>query len=415
MNLWHCLQTAFGNLRANKLRSGLTMLGVIIGVSAVIMMVAILQGASERVTNEFKKLGSNLILVIYSPDREERKATTRRIDGLTMDDVRAIQQKCDLVKAISPELPMPGSVKAKYAGRETDASPSGVVPDYERLRNVQVDHGRFISAEDVQSWAKVCVIGDKVRKELFQDADPIGRDIEVQGVNLTVVGTIAPKGRTFEGDADKLVFAPLTTVQKRYIGQELVEVIYAEPVDFQHMDQAKDQIWQLLMLRYNNLPGFRVDSLDSMLDSIHQVIAIFTLVMGSIAGLALLVGGIGIMNIMLVSVTERTREIGIRKAIGAKRKDILTQFLIESATISGVGGLMGIAIGTATAYGIGYITQMIPAMQNARTGEKGMAIYVPFGFSLGAFAFSAFVGIFFGIYPAIRASRLDPIQALRHE
>ncbi|HZO89544.1 MAG TPA: ABC transporter permease [Chthonomonadaceae bacterium] len=415
MNLWHGIQVAFANLRANKLRSALTMLGVIIGVSAVIMMVSILQGAQSRVTNEFQKMGSNLILIFYGPDRDERKQTTRRIDGMKMDDVRAIQQHCDLIKSLSPELPLNQGTTANYRGRTTDVTPNGVLPAYERMRNVMVARGRFLSDKDVDTWAKVCVIGDKIEKDLFQNADPIGQDIEINGLNLTVVGVMAPKGRMLSGDADKQVFIPLTTVQKRYLGQELVGVIWAEAVDLQHMDEAKDQVWQLLMRRYNNLIGFRVDSLDNMLNSIKQVLAIFTLVLGSIAGMALLVGGIGIMNIMLVSVTERTREIGLRKAIGAKRKDILVQFLIESATLSGVGGLTGIVIGSAFAYTIGFITQFIPAMTDPQTGAKGMAIYVPPSFAIGAFVFSACVGIFFGMYPAYRAANLDPIEALRHE
>lgn len=415
MNILYCIQTAFGNLRANKMRSALTMLGVIIGVSAVIMMVAILEGMSFRVTKEFKKMGSNLILTFYEPDRTERKLTTRRIDGMTMEDVRAIREKCDLVKSLSPELPIQSGAKAKYAGRDLDVTPTGVLADYQRLRSVDVARGRFISDEDSDSWAKVCVIGDKVRTELFKAEDPIGRDVEVNGISLTVVGVMISKGRTFEGDEDTKIFVPLTTVQKRMVGRDLVGVIYAEPVSLDKMDAAKDQIWQLLMHRYNNLIGFKVDSLDNMLNSIKSVIAIFTLVLGSIAGLALLVGGIGIMNIMLVSVTERTREIGIRKAIGAKKKDILIQFLIESGTVSGLGGLTGVVIGTAFAYLIGYITTFIPSLTNPQTGEKGMAIYVPFSFSFAAFAFSAGIGIFFGIYPAMRAASLDPIEALRHE
>jgi putative ABC transport system permease protein len=415
MNYWHCLTTALGNLRANKLRSALTMLGVIIGVSAVIMMVAILQGAQNRVTNEFKKLGSNLILVVYAPSSEERKTITRRIEGLKMEDVRAIERKCDLLKTVAPEMPLGNNGIAKYAGRDTDIAPNGVLAAYEHLRNVQIARGRFISETDIHTWAKVCVIGDKVRTELFPNEDPVGRDIEVNGLSLKVVGLLAPKGRTFEGDADKQVLIPLSTVQKRMLGSEVVGVIYAEPKSFEQMDAAKDQIWQLLMERYNNLPGWKVDSFDNMLNSIGKVIAVFTLVMGSIAGLALLVGGIGIMNIMLVSVTERTREIGIRKAIGAKRRDILVQFLIEAATVSGVGGLAGVILGTSTAYLIGYLTTFSPSLVDPQTGAKGMAMYVPPSIAMGAFLFSAGVGIFFGIYPAIRASRLDPIQALRHE
>jgi putative ABC transport system permease protein len=415
MNLWYSVQIAFDNLRANKLRSMLTMLGIIIGVSAVIMMVSILQGMQARITQEFQKLGSNLILVVYDPNQDERKSTTRRIDGMTMDDVRAIAEHCDMVKRLSPEEQLGQGLIAKYAGRTSEVSPVGVEPQYEPMRAAQVTTGRFISDDDLDTWAKVCVIGDKVRQELFHGADPIGQDIEVNGLDVTVVGVLASKGRTFNGDADAQVFLPLTTVQKRLLGRETVDTIWAEAKDIKDMDAAKDQIWQLLMRRYHNLPGFRVDSLDNMLNSIKLVLAIFTLVLGSIAGLALLVGGIGIMNIMLVSVTERTREIGLRKAIGAKRRDILIQFLIESATVSGIGGLTGVAIGTSVAYSLGYITQFIPALTDKQSGMKGMAIYVPPSFCIGAFAFSAFVGIFFGIYPAMRAARLDPIQALRHE
>jgi putative ABC transport system permease protein len=415
MSLWHCLTIALNNLRANKLRSALTMLGIIIGVSAVIMMVAILQGMSARITDEFNKLGSNLILVLYDPSRKEKEKATHRIDGFTMNDVRDIQQHCDLIKTLSPELPMGSAVPAKYAGKSIDVSPNGVMPDYQRLRNVKVADGRFIADADADNWAKVCVIGDKVRRDLFDNADPIGKNIEVSGLTLAIIGVAEPKGRTFEGDEDTKIFVPLTTVQKRLLGKEQVGVIYAEPVSLDKMNEAKDQIWHLLMRHYADVPGVKVDSLDNMLNSINAVLAAFTIVLGSIAGLALLVGGIGIMNIMLVSVTERTREIGVRKAIGAKRKDILRQFLIESATLSGIGGLTGVILGTATAYLVGFITTFIPALSNPNSDHKGMTMYVPPWVMIGSFVFSAGVGIFFGIYPAIRASALDPITALRHE
>ncbi|MCA1596388.1 MAG: ABC transporter permease, partial [Chloroflexi bacterium] len=415
MKLIVCIATALDNLRANKMRSALTMLGVIIGVSAVILMVGIIQGASSRVTSEFQKLGSNLIIVFYGPNSEERKAANRRIDGMTMDDVAAIREKCDKVKIISPALPLGSGNSARFGANTIDVTTTGVQPEYTDLRNEPVSSGRFISGEDIATWAKVCVIGDKVRDELFHHADPIGQDIEVGGLSLTVVGVLAVKGQTFDGDADKQIFLPLTTVQKRYLGNEQVGVIWAEPTSLSDMNAAKDQIWQLLMQRYHNLPGFRVDSLDNMLNSVNQVLAIFTVVLGSIAGLALLVGGIGIMNIMLVSVTERTREIGLRKAVGAKRKDILLQFLVESATVSGAGGLIGVAMGTGGAYGIGYVTRFIPQLVDPQSGARGMAIFVPPLFCAGAFAFSALVGIFFGVYPALRASGLDPVTALRHE
>jgi putative ABC transport system permease protein len=415
MNIWYSIQIALDNLRANKLRSALTMLGIIIGVSAVIMMVAILQGMSKRVGDEFNKLGSNLILVVYDPNSKEKKTATRKIDGFTMRDVEEIRQRCNLIKTLSPELPLGGSATAKHAGLDVSVSPTGVMADYGRLRNVQIARGRFISQEDAENWAKVCVIGDKVRRELFPTENPLGANIVVDGLSLTVVGVAAPKGRTFNGDADELVFIPLTTVQKRLVGSEQVGTIYAEPVSLEQMTAAKDQIWQTLMRHYDNVPGVKVDSLDSMLASINAVFAAFTLVLGSIAGLALLVGGIGIMNIMLVSVTERTREIGVRKAIGAKRKDILAQFVIESGTLSGIGGLTGVIIGTCSAYLVGYITTFIPSLADKQSQHKGLDMFVPPWIMIGAFAFSAGVGLFFGIYPAIRASRLDPIQALRHE
>jgi putative ABC transport system permease protein len=415
MSFWHCLQVAFENLRANKLRSALTMLGIIIGVSAVIMMVAIMQGFAARFERQIRKLGSDLIFVTYQPDADERKRLTKHIEGLKMDDVLAIQQHCDLIRRISPEMPLGNQTRAKYNGQDTDVAPDGVLPDYEVIRNVTVEHGRFISEQDVETWATVCVIGDKVRLELFKDTDPLGKDIEINGQSLTVVGVLTPKGRTFEGDADKAIYLPLSTVQKRFIGTEMVGVIFAQPKDPRKMDEAKDQVWQALMRRYDNLPGWRVDSFDTLLDLVKTFLGAFTLVLGAIAGLALLVGGIGVMNIMLVSVTERTREIGIRKAVGAKSRDILLQFVVESATLSGIGGLTGVVIGTGSAYLIGYITTFIPQLVDLRSHERGMSVYVPPEVMVGAFLFSACVGLFFGVYPAIRASRLDPIQALRHE
>ena len=416
MNFFYSIQTAFDNLRANKMRSLLTMLGVIIGVGAVIVMVAIVQGASARVTSEFQRLGSSLIIIYYETDSKDRKTSTRRLDGMTMDDVRAIEQQCDSIKDLSAELPLPaGTDNVKRGDKTTSGSINGVLPAYERLRNAQVAQGRFITEDDVSSWAKICVIGEKIRDDLFGKTDPIGQNIQVNGQNLTVVGVLMKKGRSLEGDADKSLYVPLTTVQKRYLGHELVGVIWAEPKDPAKINLAMDQVWQNLMRRHDNIPGFHVDSQENILNSINKILSIFGIVLGSIAGLALLVGGIGIMNIMLVSVTERTREIGIRKAIGAKRRDILLQFLIESATVSGLGGLIGIALGAGFAYTVGFLTQFIPSMVDPQTGAKGLSIYLAPSVSFGAFAFSAFVGIFFGMYPAVRASRLDPITALRHE
>ena len=407
------LGTALSNLRANKLRSVLTMLGVIIGVGAVIIMVSLVEGLRTSVIREFERLGSQLIIIVYQPSAEDRRRGAQRIVGLTMDDVRAIEEECTLIKSISAELPTGNEVNVRYLDRETKVSPVGVQPDYAYLRNVSVARGRFLTEADQESWSKVCVIGAKIQKELFPDEDPLGKDIEVQGVSVTIVGVLEPKGRTGGQDADATLLVPITSIQKRFIGVDVVGIIWAQPKDAQNVTAAMDQVWECLMRRHDNAPGFRVDSQENILRAIGRILTVFGLVLGGIAGLALLVGGIGIMNIMLVSVTERTREIGLRKAVGARRRDILWQFLIESATVSGMGGMLGIALGAGVAYLVGFISRQF--IENGPGNQPGLPIHLPLWAILGAFAFSAMVGLFFGIYPAMRAARLDPITALRHE
>ncbi|NLI00625.1 MAG: FtsX-like permease family protein [Chthonomonadales bacterium] len=412
MTLLHCLYTALANLRANKLRSALTMLGVIIGVSAVIVMVSIVEGARAKVVQEFERLGSSLIIIAYDPRKVEEERSTRRLIGLTMDDVRAIREECDLVAGLSAELPAPGEFLVRYYDAETKASIRGVQPDYARLRNVTVAQGRFITEDDVENWAKVVVLGSKVKEALFNREEAIGKTIDVQGISATVIGVLEPKGRSGDEDTDKMVIAPISTIQKRFVGFEVVGVLWAQPADAAMIGPAMDQIWECLMRRHDNAPGFQVDSLENIQNAIGRILSIFGLVLGGIAGLALLVGGIGIMNIMLVSVTERTKEIGLRKAVGARRRDILAQFLIEAATVSGTGGVMGIGLGAGVAYVASAISRQV---MKGGIGGAGIPAHLPLWSILGAFAFSASVGVFFGLYPAIRAARLDPIEALRHE
>jgi putative ABC transport system permease protein len=411
MNFLRSLQTALNNLRVNKLRSFLTMLGVIIGVSAVIIMVALVEGVRAKIVGEFQRLGSDLIIIAFEPTNDQRREGLI-IEHLTMDDVRAIKSECDLIGNVSSEMPF-GAAQGRHGKQQMDLTVNGVQPDYPRLRNVTVAQGRFITEEDIADWNKVCVIGSKVKDQLLPGEDPIGQSIDIQGGILTVVGVLEPKGKSGGEDTDKQVLVPISTAQKRFIGSEAVAVIFAQPKDPLMLEPAMDQAWQCLMRLHNNAPGFHVDSQKNILEAIGRILTMFGLVMGGVAGLALLVGGIGVMNIMLVSVTERTREIGIRKAVGAKRRDILAQFLIESATVTGVGGLIGIGLGAGVAYGVGAITKQV--MKGGIGGEPGIPIHLPLWSVMGAFFFSASVGVFFGIYPAIRAARLDPIQALRHE
>ncbi|MCC6730776.1 MAG: ABC transporter permease [Chthonomonadales bacterium] len=413
MSLYRSLQTALANLRTNKLRSALTMLGVIIGVSAVIVMVSIVEGARHKIVSEFERLGSKLIIVAYDPERARKEHSTRILSGLRMEDVAALRDQCDLVEDLSAELPTPQELTARFEDRDMQVRATGVEPDYAHLRNVTLTQGRFITEADIADWAKVAVIGSKVRERLFPREDPIGKSIELQGVSATVVGVLAAKGRTGGDDADKTLLVPITAIQKRFVGIDVVGVVWAQPRAGAAVDQAMDQIWECLMRRHDNAPGFQVDSLENIQNAIGRILTIFGLVLGSVAGLALLVGGIGIMNIMLVSVTERTREIGLRKAVGAKRRDVLMQFLIEAATVSGVGGLIGIGLGASVSAAIGAVSKQF--MKGGMNGDPGIPVYLPLWAVLGAFLFSAGVGVFFGLYPAVRAARLDPIVALRHE
>jgi putative ABC transport system permease protein len=413
--LFVSLSTALLNLRSNKMRTALTMLGIIIGVSTVIVMVAIVEGARYSIVREFDRMGSNLIIIAFQPDRQEQRGQIRTFENLTMDDVRLIEAQCTLLGAVSPELPMGARTLAKHRDLELDVSPRGVQPDYLPMRNFRIQHGRGIEDSDVTGWSKVCVIGDTVRKKLYPNEDPLGQPLELGGVTLTVVGVLEAKGRSSLSDVqeDQILLLPVTTVLKRFVGNEVVGIVLAQPRPGAALTAAMDQVWECLMRKHGNPAGLRVDSQENLLASIGRILTVFGLVMGSIAGMALLVGGIGIMNIMLVSVTERTREIGIRKACGAKRKDILWQFLIEAATVSGMGGIAGIAVGAGMAWAVSVISaQVMPA---GEAGRQGLTVHLPLWSILGAFGFSASIGMFFGIYPAMRAAALDPIAALRHE
>jgi len=406
VNFFESLRVAFNALRANKLRSLLTMLGVIIGVGAVIIMISIIQGARQRVIKEFRESGSEIVFAFYAPKRETRRGGS--FEGLKMEDVEDLERRATLLQNLSPRLETSGQVAR---GKKTyNASVVGVAANYREVAVIELERGRFIEAGDLDTWAKVAVIGDKVRTELFGETeDPLGQTIvaQVSGnrVPLTVVGLLKRKGNEgFGQNPDEQIILPLNTVQKRLTGSDRLAGISATAIKAGGAEEAADQMFALLKQRHpDNAQDFIVDTQEGLLKRLDSVLLIFQLILGGVGGLSLLVGGIGIMNIMLVSVTERTREIGIRKAVGAKRNDILLQFVTEAMTVSGVGGLLGVGFGYGVSKAIGAVA------------KDSLPTYVPLWAAMLGFGFAVGVGMFFGIYPAVRASKLDPINALRYE
>jgi putative ABC transport system permease protein len=401
MNVIESLRQALSALAGNKLRAFLTMLGIIIGVSAMIVMVAVVNGFQILMQRQFEGLGSRLILVLYQP-RASQPEARRRFEGLELADVRAIRTQCDRVLSVSAENNL-GDVQAVYGGEQHTTRAVGVEPQYQELRGTWPARGRFIEAGDMEARSPVCVLGAEIAAKLFDARDPIGRDITLRGARLTVVGLLEKKGRTLGEDYDDRIYLPLSTVQKRMIGSDRVSALFAESRDPEATEATMDQIWMVLMRRHENCPDFTVDSQSRILASLRTLMVGLGVVLAGVASLSLLVGGIGIMNIMLVTVTERTREIGIRMAVGAKRREILAQFLIEAMTLSGIGGLVGLDFGCSVSEAVAIVA-----------GDRLPAAVPPWAAAL-ALAFALAIGIAAGVYPALRAARLDPIQALRYE
>lgn len=404
-SLWVALDT----LRTHKLRSFLTMLGVIFGVMAVVVMVALIEGARTSVVQEFERLGSDVIIVMFDPSerirREERGGT---VEGLTVGDLEAIARLPEL-RAVAAERQL-GEKELIYRGEKVRASLLGVNDSYLTARALSIERGRFFEPHELEQGEKLLVLGHDTAQKLFGKRDPIGESVLIDGTQAQVIGVLAKRGRGFGENLDEGVYIPLNAALRRWAGDETLSVILAMPYTREQTPAAMDAIWETLMRLHNNQPDFRVDTLESILSAITRVISLFGVLLGGIAGLALLVGGIGIMNIMLVSVTERTREIGLRKAVGAQRWHILTQFLIESATLATIGGLIGMGLG----WGVGELIEWATKQSDA-FGDNGLTFYFPLWAGVGAFLFSASVGVVFGLYPAWRAANLDPIVALRYE
>ncbi len=391
MNLLESFRLALDGLRANKARSFLTMLGVIIGVGAVVALVSVGTGASREVTSQVEALGSNLVIVL--------PANARGRD-LRTEDAATIEERVTGVAHAIPTLRRAATVV--WGGRSIDTDVVGTTEFMPVVQNHPVGQGRFLSSQDTFYRRQVAVVGSKAKEDLFGPRDPIGQEIYVEGYPFTVVGVMAEKGQggLIVSDPDTQIFVPVTTFQ-RILGTRRVGAIYVSVAGGSDPDAAVNHIKRLMELRFNDPEAVEVFSQQQILAAVGNVTGILTILLGSIAGISLLVGGIGIMNIMLVSVTERTREIGVRKAVGAKNRDILAQFLVESVLVSLTGGLIGIGLGVLGSQGI------------SRFGH--VPSVVSFGWVMVAFGFAAAVGVFFGIYPAMKAARLDPIQALRHD
>ncbi len=397
-------------LAANKARTALTMLGVIIGVAAVVTMMAVGTGAQARVEGQIRSLGSNLIIVLSG------SITTGGVRlgagsqlTVTEDDARAMEREIESIQVAAPTVR--GGVQVIAGNANWSTGLVGVTPGFLEARDWETAVGRPLTQDDVDGATKVVLLGQTVASNLFGGADPIGQVIRVKKVPLTVVGVLARKGQSTQGqDQDDTILVPLSTAKKKVLGTSqanarAVNGVLVKVREASAMKGAEQSIRTLLRQRHHLQPGqdddFTLRNLSEILESQEASSRVLSLLLAAIASVSLVVGGIGIMNIMLVSVTERTREIGLRRAVGARRQDILTQFLIEAVTVSLAGGIIGIVLGVVGAWAIGYFAGWLAPIQ-ARA-------VVP------AFLFAAAVGVFFGFYPARKASRLNPIDALRHE
>jgi putative ABC transport system permease protein len=407
-NLSPTIRIALRALRANKMRSALTMLGIVIGVSAVIAMLAIGAGARQRVTAEIDSMGSNR-LIVYSGSTSSGGARmgAGSEPTITLQDAEAIKRECPSVLEVGPTHS--GTAQVVYGNQNWSTVVIGTTPSLLEIREWQIDAGRPFTDQDDRSVAKVCMLGKTVVKNLFGDLDPVGKVVRIKKVPFAVIGVLGSKGQTMMGqDQDDLIYVPIATAQKKlfrpaFPGMIQFMMVKARGVD--ELDSAELQIRDLLRQRHRIGPhqddDFTVKNLTQMLQTAVNIARIMTLLLGAIASISLLVGGIGIMNIMLVSVTERTREIGIRIAVGAKTWDIRLQFIIEAVTLSLIGGCAGIILGQAASIAV--------------AKAAGLPVIIsPLSIIL-AFGFSAAVGVFFGYYPAYKASLLNPIDALRYE
>ena len=405
MKLESTFKIAFRALRRNKLRSALTALGIIIGVGAVIAMVSIGDGAKAQVEQQIASLGENVILILSGSITSSGIRTGWGSAGtLKIEDAEAIRREVPRVIGVSEEIVSTSQVSAGNQNWFTRIF--GESPEYFEIRKWPLSDGAIFTPQDVRSANKVCVIGGTTATQVFGSENPIGQVLRIKGVPFLVTGVLTPKGLSPQGvDQDDIVVMPYTSAMKRVIGGSTLRGINVQVASPNDLAPAQQQITELLRQRHNIRPGrdddFTVRNQQEIAEAATETSRVMSLLLGAIASVSLIVGGIGIMNIMLVSVTERTREIGVRLAVGAHGRDILTQFLIEAVTLSSIGGVIGIAVGLGA-------SQVLSAVAHWPT-------LISLGSIIVAFFFSAAVGIFFGFYPAREAARLDPIEALRYE
>jgi putative ABC transport system permease protein len=391
---------------ANKTRSGLTILGIVIGIGSVIAMISIGQGASGTIESSIQAMGSNLITV--TPGAQRTFSTVQGQRGsaqtLTMEDAASLAENVYGIQAIAPELSRGYQVVA--SGQNTNTRVLGTTPEYAAVKNIEMALGSFISEQNVSSLSKVAVLGPTTRDDLFgENVNAVGKTVRINGINFKVIGVTQSKGGTSFGSQDDMIFIPITTCQKFLVGDDYVSTINIQAQSSQVMAEVKSGVTNLLLALHNisdaALADFSVTSQEDILESASSITNTMTILLASIAGISLIVGGIGIMNMMMTTVTERTREIGLRKAIGAKRTDISLQFLAEAVILTFLGGAIGIFLGWGIAQGITFFSSIA-------TKISLFSIVLAFGVS-------AAIGIGFGWWPARKASTLNPIEALRYE
>jgi len=400
-------QETYAAITMNKIRSGLTILGIVIGIGSVVAMVSIGQGAKSQIESSIESIGSNLIMVnpgVQTNIGTQMRSAMGSAQTLTKDDADTIANEVSLIKAVAPYVSKNYQITAK--GTNTNTRIFGTVADYAEIRSIGTTLGSFISEQQNENYAKVAILGPTVRDDLFgEDADPVGQKIRINSIIFTVTGVTETKGGTGFNSQDDLVYVPLSTAQRFLTGNKYVSSIYVQAQDQKSMSIVEEAITGLLLTRHNitdsTAADFTVLNQADLVATASSVANTFTMLLAAVAGISLVVGGIGIMNMMLTTVTERTREVGLRKAIGAKNRDISAQFLAEAATLTLIGGIIGTIFG--------WIASLL------MTKFGGITTSVSLFSVLLAFSVSAAIGIGFGYYPARRAASLNPIEALRYE